>query len=226
MGYTARSLTKPRDRLLALSGIAEQFSSLWPESEYKAGLWTHELLKSLEWRRQGELKSRPTKYRAPSWSWASMESSIIHGHGENLRLPSVVQQVEVTLAHEGHPFGEVTGGYLILSTIVRRAWWDQEEMEIFEVAEDGAGRILSSHSDSDRGEVGYAYADALEDLGDAPVHLAVLGERSIGFTGIILERLSSGAVQDPMYHRVGWFTAPFCDKSDWNLQQRQSLYIV
>lgn len=36
--YTQRDLTKPRDRLIAISGIAEHFQLLWPHSRYLAGL--------------------------------------------------------------------------------------------------------------------------------------------------------------------------------------------
>ncbi len=51
--YTLRALTKPRDRLIALSGIVEQFHRVWPQSRYLAGLWEHQLPETLLWFNRG-----------------------------------------------------------------------------------------------------------------------------------------------------------------------------
>ncbi len=54
--YTLRALTKPRDRLVALSGIVEQFHRAWPQSRYLAGLWEHQLPGTLLWFNRGKLQ--------------------------------------------------------------------------------------------------------------------------------------------------------------------------
>ena len=41
--YSKRALTKPRDRLVAFSGIVEYFHRFWHTSRYIAGLWEHQL---------------------------------------------------------------------------------------------------------------------------------------------------------------------------------------
>ncbi|KAF4452762.1 hypothetical protein F53441_4474 [Fusarium austroafricanum] len=74
--YMSRSLTFESDRLVAFAGIADLFQShtqISPNS-YLAGIWRHTLLQDLLWTiSDGRKVSTPQKYRAPSWSWASVE---------------------------------------------------------------------------------------------------------------------------------------------------------
>ena len=76
--YTRRNLTKPEDKLVALSGLAEQMSrSLKSEHVgYAAGLWEENLIYQLLWSTSGE-SVRSEIYRGPSWSWASLEGPIL-----------------------------------------------------------------------------------------------------------------------------------------------------
>ncbi|RYP66779.1 hypothetical protein DL770_008730 [Monosporascus sp. CRB-9-2] len=79
--YTRRTLTKPPDRLVALSGIVDYFAEFWRErSMYVAGLWEHQLPYSMLWYNANgatgtgdNLAARPASYRAPSWSWAAVD---------------------------------------------------------------------------------------------------------------------------------------------------------
>ena len=70
--YSSRNLTKPSDKLPALSGLAHEYQMKWGD-EYLAGLWRKDLWKSLLWRKNEEYTlpepKRPPEYRAPSWSW-------------------------------------------------------------------------------------------------------------------------------------------------------------
>ncbi|EGZ76207.1 HET-domain-containing protein [Neurospora tetrasperma FGSC 2509] len=45
--YSKRSLTEPSDRLVAISGLAEQLSSTWSGIAYLAGLWSYRLIQQL-----------------------------------------------------------------------------------------------------------------------------------------------------------------------------------
>lgn len=71
--YSTRRLTKGNDKLVALSGIAKDFGDV-SEDELVAGLWKNRLIEELCWLKL-ELTSdsfpKVTKWRAPSWSWAS-----------------------------------------------------------------------------------------------------------------------------------------------------------
>ncbi|KAF3769537.1 HET-domain-containing protein, partial [Cryphonectria parasitica EP155] len=70
--YTPRFLTRPADRLAAIAGVVRWLQNEIP-GEYQVGLWTVDLPWGLLWttRRGLGIKFR-TRYRAPSWSWASV----------------------------------------------------------------------------------------------------------------------------------------------------------
>jgi hypothetical protein len=82
--YGPRLLTKPSDKLPALSGLARLLSERL-DDEYVAGLWRKSLIEGLLW--QGLKVRRVSKCRAPSWSWASVDgipATGMHGKWEPL----------------------------------------------------------------------------------------------------------------------------------------------
>lgn len=78
--YSARDLTKIADKLSALSGLARLVSQALNArpDDYIAGHWKTDMANSLLWYvGQPKAPNRSSQYRAPSWSWAS-----INGHVE------------------------------------------------------------------------------------------------------------------------------------------------
>jgi hypothetical protein len=78
--YTTCNLTKNRDKLMAIAGIAGKMKDMCltgaPE-QYLAGLWGHQFTEQLAWRVTKYRPARdPLSYRAPSWSWASADGII------------------------------------------------------------------------------------------------------------------------------------------------------
>ncbi|KAF4550212.1 Hypothetical protein D9617_18g034030 [Elsinoe fawcettii] len=77
--YSACDLTNGKDKLVALSGvkalIERSIGSLGGREEYLGGVWRFMLAEQLGWRVVGPGK-RGTEYRAPSWSWASVDGRI------------------------------------------------------------------------------------------------------------------------------------------------------
>ena len=75
--YTSKKLTKEQDKLVALSGVARQFAACSPVlvGNYWAGIWDTDLC-GLLWSTSDENAYRPLQYRAPTWSWASLEGRI------------------------------------------------------------------------------------------------------------------------------------------------------
>lgn len=79
--YTSRQLTNPSDKLPALSGLA-QLRKQARGGVYLAGLWQDSLIHDLCWYHtldynvatSGRVGRRPAEYRAPSWSWASVDT--------------------------------------------------------------------------------------------------------------------------------------------------------
>lgn len=79
MYYTRGNLTNSGDKLVALSGLAKEWGQArgFPSSSYLAGLWEPHLPYYLCWFTRSYFPStRPAQYRAPSWSWASIDGQI------------------------------------------------------------------------------------------------------------------------------------------------------
>ncbi|KAF0331391.1 heterokaryon incompatibility protein [Colletotrichum asianum] len=74
--YSSCQFTTIMGRLPALSGIANRFKPPEPD-QYLAGIWRHDILRSLLWRRRGKPHSdAPAEYLGPSWSWVSVPARI------------------------------------------------------------------------------------------------------------------------------------------------------
>lgn len=72
--YMVTNLTRGSDKLPAPSGMASRVAQHLPD-QYCAGIWRSELEYGLKWRAdQG--RCRPQKWRAPMWSWASLDAPV------------------------------------------------------------------------------------------------------------------------------------------------------
>ncbi|KAI1453023.1 heterokaryon incompatibility protein-domain-containing protein [Annulohypoxylon moriforme] len=103
--YTNANLTKRGDKLIAISGVA-RFCQPAFGSDYLAGLWASNLTRDLCWHSRDHLQ-HVINYRAPSWSWASVEGMVDYrpiGDFENL-----VDFLDTysTLIAQDNPFGAV-----------------------------------------------------------------------------------------------------------------------
>ena len=79
--FSSQLLTNPKDKLPAIAGLAQKFRSISGD-RYLAGLWESRLLHDLMWKVEPPLKSttkqpwRRLAWRAPSWSWASLDARL------------------------------------------------------------------------------------------------------------------------------------------------------
>ncbi|ETS85986.1 hypothetical protein PFICI_04011 [Pestalotiopsis fici W106-1] len=72
--YSGRKMTNQSDRLVAISAIAKVYGDS-NKHTYLAGLWKETLPLGLCWMvEQGAREPRPKEFRAPSWSWASIDT--------------------------------------------------------------------------------------------------------------------------------------------------------
>ncbi|ROW09352.1 hypothetical protein VMCG_02543 [Cytospora schulzeri] len=78
--YAKCDLTNPNDKLVAISGVVKDFANAIND-DYLAGLWRKNLINGLLWVAKDEISPekyppsvRPEMYRAPSWSWASIDA--------------------------------------------------------------------------------------------------------------------------------------------------------
>ncbi len=143
--YTRACISHEKDKLVALSGICRLVKNI-TNDEYAAGLWLDnmelQLLWSIAYQSGRSTFCRPRNYRAPTWSWASLDGPIIWDGAINRRrdlpftraaasskssgisLASSVYQdpytlmvkvlgVKIELASED-PFGEIKAAVLTL----------------------------------------------------------------------------------------------------------------
>jgi hypothetical protein len=118
--FIGRSLTEGTDTLPALSGLAKGFQSL-TRDKYCAGLWYNNLFEGLCWKRpkvvyerastRGNPGKRPSISRAPSWSWASLDTDVIYWHNGKDQEASVDIISCDTVSSGQNPFGEVSRGH-------------------------------------------------------------------------------------------------------------------
>uniref|UniRef100_A0A098DGY3 Heterokaryon incompatibility domain-containing protein n=1 Tax=Gibberella zeae (strain ATCC MYA-4620 / CBS 123657 / FGSC 9075 / NRRL 31084 / PH-1) TaxID=229533 RepID=A0A098DGY3_GIBZE len=115
--YGGRKLTKPSDKLPAVSGLASIMAERLND-EYVAGHWRSLLITELPWQ-PGDCKRVP-EYRAPSWSWASVDGGIgIRLKGSGYSPLAEVLDVKVNLKGT-NPYGEVTEGRLLIQGPMQR----------------------------------------------------------------------------------------------------------
>ncbi|RSM08593.1 hypothetical protein CEP52_004608 [Fusarium oligoseptatum] len=90
------NLTHESDVFPALSGLASRISGLLND-DYMAGLWRSNMVEGLLWTRdnkQGCMKDgKPKKWRAPSWSWASIVGEIVYQHKARSYFGSELQEI-------------------------------------------------------------------------------------------------------------------------------------
>lgn len=129
--YSDSLLTMPEDKLVAISGIARKVQTIMPDNRYVAGLWLGYLPSQLLWfvkdckQCNGEPSIRQeTPYRAPSFSWASLDGSITPGWFTDANDTSqkiVAEIVEAFVEPETDDmFGPVRGGFVRIRGHLKR----------------------------------------------------------------------------------------------------------
>lgn len=140
--YAATALTKEADKLVAISGLAREIAYL-RDADYLAGLWTDSLVQDMMWHTKAG--KRPQSYRAPSWSWVSIDGTLDREYV--LPWPTWAWQllIEVVEAQTtpvaDDPYAQVKDGYIRLRGFLRKARWAADENNkrkflIFDVEEE------------------------------------------------------------------------------------------
>ena len=115
--YSRCFLTYPSDKLTALSGIVKTMQQKTTD-EYLVGFWKRTLVRDLAWTVSGIYVpvNRPFEYRAPTWSWLSLDGSIdlpFVGEGDKLSFLTKIIDIQITY-HRSDITGPVVSGFLIL----------------------------------------------------------------------------------------------------------------
>lgn len=117
--YSKTSLSHPKDKLIALSGMAKMMHSN-VNANYVAGLWKTYLASQLLWRVEPVFKSinrsfsipatAPKDCRAPSFSWAAIDvvdHSIVYGDITSQGILIKTDKVHVEPIDKENPFGMI-----------------------------------------------------------------------------------------------------------------------
>ncbi|KAK8219021.1 heterokaryon incompatibility protein-domain-containing protein [Phyllosticta capitalensis] len=181
--YSATLLTVPSDRLVAISGLANDMKKRFQEEKlqsqrpiehskqdsdiYLAGLWERSLPMGLLWCVDTLWPSPRPKYRAPSWSWASVGDPILFLNAftsfRTTRLLASVDHAEVVpLRNET---GEVLGGTLtVTSPIIVARLTSCEPTGSVDIQDIPSLRELRISDLSWRGEVSWDTTEQLEEV--------------------------------------------------------------
>ncbi|OHE94385.1 hypothetical protein CORC01_10313 [Colletotrichum orchidophilum] len=112
--YSRCQFTFMEDKLYALGGVAKLFQEATGDM-FLAGLWRSRLLHQLDWCVWTPKPRVTSKYRAPSWSWVSVDgpvNSTRPAHGFDF-LAEVIDAMVTTVAG-GDAMVNVTGGFIKL----------------------------------------------------------------------------------------------------------------
>lgn len=89
--YTQRKLTLGKDKLPALSGLANYIATRTDyitTEDYIAGMWRGNLKTDLLWESSCDdpdhLPRRPSEWRAPTWSWASIDGPVVYTKADTI----------------------------------------------------------------------------------------------------------------------------------------------
>lgn len=136
--YMECRISNPKDKLVAIAGIAHAVAEVTAE-RYLAGLWENqELAIQLLWhvlsRRQvdNSPSQRPEVYRAPSWSWACLEATIVWN------WPSTYDKILVSIVETtATPRGSDVMCEIIYAALKVRGCLFEARLEIAHVKADG-----------------------------------------------------------------------------------------
>ena len=134
--YSIAKLTYPNDKLVAISGMARDVWNIWHgriegHVRYIAGLWDIHLPEALLWRSVNPDDTRSEKYRAPTWSWATIQGAIAweeHIWSDEYRC--VTSILEVNIDHLWDEWGEVTSGNIVVKGPLCKLRWKEIDVAV------------------------------------------------------------------------------------------------
>ncbi|CZR62630.1 uncharacterized protein PAC_12527 [Phialocephala subalpina] len=125
--FSERKLSVASDKLPALGAVAAEFQKVWG-GEYYCGLWGRFFTIQLLWFvncSYGDPETwgrRPSTYRAPSWSWASLDGTVVLNDAPNSTSNILeILEVAVELGIKANPFGTVRHAKLRVKGLLKMA---------------------------------------------------------------------------------------------------------
>ncbi|KAF9481006.1 HET-domain-containing protein [Pholiota conissans] len=242
--YSGCALTVPSDKLVACASIAEIFQPIMKD-QYVAGLWRRSLIQDLLWEidppteAHPTLLPRPAVYRAPTWSWASVNMRLNIFFTFPAMIPPAsatsyeaeIIACDITLKNDALPFGEITDARLTLRAKMHPLMMNPDEAEGKFTLDEGnhwwwippPGHCLESGSSSANGQSGQGHTtlDCLEVTvpdDKRTIHVIILrGDRKSQGMGDWVQGLLVVPVEgkEEEYQRVGKVDRRRFEWPDW-----------
>jgi hypothetical protein len=236
--YSRTALTNAEDKLIALAGIAEMMSSPI-RGRYIVGMWEKYLASQLLWYVEPVFEDgrfsypsrRPKRYRAPSFSWAAVDTP------QGIRCAETMREEDLQISVEGihvetkadNQFGLVEKGcYVELTCAMRKIeigvlekkgtinyvwklWTEQEEG----LKQDEGSKQEESSKQEQRTKYSSVYLDSpVDDFDDiegrnGEIYCVPAGKDSANYLMcLLLKKQSCGLLSVECYRRVGLTTIP------------------
>ncbi|KUI53007.1 hypothetical protein VP1G_10541 [Cytospora mali] len=213
--YSHREMSVPSDKLIALSAVAQTYSQNSEKlGTYLAGMWKNDMPTCLLWSvSRGTSRRALDEYRAPSWSWASVDGEISTHYCEAVSeddLSAKVIQAETTVAVESIPFGAVTGGVLVLDVKALRCSVRMNGMFQWQIVNGPIVRVEPDTTD-------------LKDSGSTVIHptLLPMGHKAWYIVGLVVVEAGNDR-----YRRVGFFFTEMKNYSFFSGFERQRITVI
>jgi len=205
--YSGRELTRGADKEAAISGVTTLMEGKLNDTCI-AGLWKRNLPFELLWSVGNNETSRPAEYRAPSWSWFSIDGTVstrvISSNIIWRRFFTVVEDIQIYRTETG-PLAPIKDGYIQLRGCLREAAWEYRPNEDLQhVLILNGTRMSTSH--------GYCAADVLKQTAPEKVWCLIielsLNQETISentvlsVRGLVLRQLQNDTKN---FERIGTF---------------------
>lgn len=209
--YSGMKLTYESDRLPALSGLAKQIQN-FRTGRYIAGLWEDSLTTDLLWHSQTPASNRLKVWRAPTWSWASIEPHNGVRYGIELNIfpaKSCCTILDASARYfSSDPTGKVLSGHLRVSGLVTSVILNDDFSRILKAVENSKELFLwdytlENNSDrrADSRQVLYCLKVATCNIYTYSLVLRCLDEKSRAFerVGLLRQPDLQGSLCFPLY---------------------------
>ncbi|TKA74899.1 hypothetical protein B0A55_03762 [Friedmanniomyces simplex] len=218
--YSHGELTfESKDKLIAVSGLARNLGL--PPETYLAGLWRQGLEEQLLWcvLKEGQTTmstaAGPAVYRAPSWSWASINGPVLVKTPTMLALKHAsieVLDAKTEFVDPSNPFGQVQSGFLRLRCMLARGYL-RERIEVMKTNWTFRSKQLAATpfdtSDPDRYQkrqyFGDSHVNVVWDRGEPALDRAyycMLVNQQFGGCGLVVQPTGR---RHGEYERLGYF---------------------
>jgi hypothetical protein len=197
--YSRLQLTFEKDKMPALAALTQDMETLRADDRFLAGLWEKTLLLDLLWMVWPSPKTgRLATWRAPTWSWACVQSQVVWGSSVDYVLGSV-EVVDIRYVTTGPAcMGEIQEASIILRVPLLRAGFESGRLcldsttpLLYDIT------ICNEKMDYDFSVPGLCHISSTTEVFIAPIGIDKV---NYAHTGIVLLKRQDR----PLYERVGY----------------------